>query len=101
MYICTHARHDISKQVDLDFPKYMPCLLEMERQLMEEDSVTENTYMRSWPELRVPLGRQLRKQREKDLRPNGIRVVKVQLRRELSNELPSFVDEEILFNIFG
>ena len=85
-----HARHDIPKQVDLDFPKYM-----------EEDFVTESTYMISWPELRVPLGWQLRKQREKDLSPNGIRAVKVQLRRELSTELVSFVDEEVLFNIFG
>ena len=78
------------KQVDLDFPKYM-----------EQDLVRESTYMRSWPELRVPLGRQLRKQREKGLHPNGIRAVKVQLRHELSTKLASSVDEEILFNIFG
>ena len=73
----------------------------MERQLTEKDLVTESTYMRSWPELRVPLEQQLRKQREKDQRPNGIRTVKVQLRHELSTKLASSVNEEILFNIFG
>jgi hypothetical protein len=49
----------------------------MGRQLTEEDLVTESMHTRSWPVLHVPLGRQLRKRREKDLRPNDIRAVKV------------------------